>query len=233
MTPGAALRQVRDLLQLPVVGIEMRGDAKAKGLYRSFTERYARWRVIQNRAWGVALLEIPASPDAYDSILSKHWRRQIKIANKAGMTCRPFVPLDHVDEILAINRSRPERQGQAIHPHYLDEARVREFFATVTEADAMGAFDSAGVLRGYLTTRECGEVVVLERVLGHADALSTGLMYQLFSAAVGRLTERRVAGNPARWFMYDSFPGATPGMRSFKTVVGFRPYRVRWRWRDA
>jgi hypothetical protein len=147
------------------------------------------------------------------------------------MVCRPFAPLDHVAEILAINESRPMRQGHAMHPDYLDEARVREFSATA--ADAMGAFDTAGVLRAYLTTRTCGEVVVLERVLGHADVLKNGTMYLLFSAVVADLTERRAAGSSARWFMYDSFTGATPGMRAFKTVVGFRPYRVRWSWRGA
>ena len=145
--------------------------------------------------------------------------------------CRPIAPLEHVAEILAINHSVPVRQGRAIHPDYLDEGRVREFFANGT--DAMGAFDTAGVLRGYLTTRTCGDVVVLERVLGHADVLATGMMYLLFSAVVGQLTDRRAAGSPARWFMYDSLAGATPGMRAFKTTVGFRPYRVRWRWRDA
>ena len=231
MTPQSAVRQARELLKLPKVRIEMAGDAQAKGLYRDFTRRHARWRVIQNRAWGVALLEIPASPEAYEAVLSRHWRRQIKLARKAGIVCRPIAPLDHIAEILAINESRPARQGQAIHPHYLDEARVRAFFAT--GADAMGAFDTAGVLRGYLTTRTCGQVVVLERVLGHADVLSTGMMYLLFSTVVGQLTERRAAGSPGRWFMYDSFPGATPGMRAFKTVVGFRPYRVHWGWRGA
>lgn len=231
MTISATLHQVRELLQLPAVRIDMAGDAQAKGLYRAFTRRHAHWRVIQNRAWGVALLEIPASLEAYEGILSRHWRRQIKLARKAGIICRPIAPLEHVAEILAINQSRPARQGQSIHPDYLDEGRVREFFATAT--DAVGAFDPAGVLRGYLTTRTCGEVVVLERVLGHADVLATGMMYLLFSAVVGELTERRAAGSPARWFMYDSFPGATPGMRAFKTVVGFRPYRVSWRWRGA
>ena len=152
MTPGAALRQARDLLQLPTVRIEMAGDAQAKGLYRAFTRRHARWRVIRNRAWGVALLEIPASPEAYEAVLSRHWRRQIKLARKAGIVCRPIAPLEHVAEILAINQSRPTRQGQAIAPDYLDEGRVREFFAATT--DGMGAFDAAGVLRGYLTTRD-------------------------------------------------------------------------------
>jgi hypothetical protein len=231
VTPSAALSEARDLLRLPTVRIEMSGDARARELFRAFTRRHARWRIIQNRAWGVALLEIPASQDAYEEILSRHWRRQIKLARKAGIVCRPIAPLDHVAEILAINQSRPARQGQAIHPDYLDEGRVREFFDAPT--DAMGAFDTEGMLRGYLTTRTCGDVVVLERVLGHADVLATGMMYLLFSAVVADLTERRAAGSSARWFMYDSFTGATPGMRAFKTVVGFRPYRVRWSWRSA
>jgi hypothetical protein len=231
VNPMAALRQARDLLRLPTVRVDISGDAQAKELYRAFTRRHARWKVIQNRAWGVALQGIPASREAYEAVLSRHWRRQVKLARKAGMLCRPIDPLQHVADILAINQSVPTRQGHAMHPDYLDEGRVHQFFANVT--DVMGAFDSAGVLRGYLSTRTCGDVVILERVLGHADVLATGVMYLLFSAVVGQLTERRAAGSPARWFMYDSFAGATPGMRAFKTVVGFRPYRVRWRWRDA
>ncbi len=231
MTLRATIREALDLLQLPVVRIEMAGGPQAKELYRHFTRRHARWKVIQRTAWGVALMEIPASPEAYEEILSKHWRRQIKVARKAGMDCRPMDLLEHVAEVLAINQSMPVRQGREIHPDYLDEGRVREFFANVD--DAMGAFDKEGVLRGYLTTRTCGEVVVLERVLGHADFLSTGMMYLLFSAVAAQLTERRAAGSPARWFMYDSFSGAAPGMRAFKSVVGLHPYRVRWRWAGA
>jgi hypothetical protein len=31
-----------------------------------------------------------------------------------------------------------------------------------------------------------------------------------------------------RYLMYDTFFGAQPGMRNFKTVLGFRPYRAKY-----
>ena len=231
MTTRPSLQQALDLLRLPRVRVEMSGDERARALYRAFTRRHARWRLIQNRAWGVALLEIPEDRAAYETILTKQGRRQIKLARKAGLTCRPFEPLDHLDEVMAIHRSAPERQGHLMHPDYLDEARVRQNLAET--ADVMGVFDADGVLRGYLSTRTCGEVVCLERVLGHAAFLSTGMMYLLVSGVVDWLIIRREADCRARWFMYDSFPGASPGLRAFKNVVGFRPYRVSWRWRDG
>src|SRR5215813_5047215 len=47
---------------------------------------------------------------------------------------------------------------------------------------------------------------------------------------IGELFElARTAGNP-KWIMYDTWLGATSGLRQFKAVLGFSPYWVRWRW---
>jgi hypothetical protein len=32
-----------------------------------------------------------------------------------------------------------------------------------------------------------------------------------------------------RFVMYDTFFGASPGLKHFKTILGFRPYRVKYR----
>jgi len=32
------------------------------------------------------------------------------------------------------------------------------------------------------------------------------------------------------WGMYDTFFGASSGLRYFKERLGFRPYKVRWIW---
>jgi hypothetical protein len=231
VNPRAALRQARDLLQLPVVRIDMAGDAQAKELYRYFTRRHPRWRVIRNKVWGVALLGIPGDRPAYDRHVSRAMRRKVHRAELAGFTFHPIKPLEHVDEILQIHRSAPERQGRPMHPDYAAEDRVRAVLGDT--AEAFGVFDAEGVLRAYLCLRDCGEVVCIERLLGHAASLEQGTMYLLFSGVVGWLIAYREQGGRARWLQYDMFSGAAPGLRDFKHFVGFRPYRVRWRWRDT
>lgn len=72
----------------------------------------------------------------------------------------------------------------------------------------------------------CGPVACGERIHGHADYLGKGIMYLLMAEVVRELSERRRAtGRPVRLY-YDTFPGASPGMRQFKRWIGCDPYRV-------
>ena len=229
-SPRPSLNEARDLLRLPQVRIEMSGDDRARDLYRIFTRRHARWHVIRNKVWGVALQQVPQDRATYDHHASRAMRRNVRTAAKAGLTFRSIDPLEHVAEILAIHRSTPERQGRPMHPDYLDEARVRRYLADT--ADVFGVFDREDILRGYLCMRDCGEVVCLERLLGHADFLDQGVMHLLFSGVMDWLIARRSIDERARWLHYDMFPGGSPGARVFKHLVGFRPYRVSWRWRE-
>jgi hypothetical protein len=75
-------------------------------------------------------------------------------------------------------------------------------------------------------------VAFIERLLGHADALGEGVMYMLIKGTIEDLIEHRHGDGTPNWFMYDMFSGASPGMRDFKHVIGCRPYRVTWSWRD-
>jgi hypothetical protein len=226
------LRRVREaveLARLPVVRIQMTGDGGCRVLYDAFTKRHPRWRLIQNRSWGVALVALPATADEYRSSVSSLTRRRIKHATRSGLTFTRIDPLARLGEILAINHSARERQGHPIHPDYLDEEKVRQHAGRA--AEVFGVVDANGVLRAYMFVRDCGEVACLERMLGHAEALELGATYLLFSGVIGELITRRRPDGCPRWFMYDSFPGATPGMRQFKHVIGCRPYRVSWAWR--
>ena len=86
-------------------------------------------------------------------------------------------PSARIDEILAINSSAETRQGRPMHPSYLDEAKVRRYFER--SADVFGVTDTNGALRAYICVRICGEVACVERILGHADALKSGVMWVL------------------------------------------------------
>jgi hypothetical protein len=223
-------REALELRRLPVVKIEMTGEESCHGHYLFFTRRHARWKLIQNKKWGVALAEVPERPEDYKRQTSRLMRRRVKHATEAGFTFERIKATDRVDEILAINRSADERQGRPIHPDYLDEPTVRRYLEQ--SGDVYGVNDASGTLRAYLFLRVCGQVAFIERLLGHADALEQGVMYLLIMGTIEDLIEhRRRTGGPA-WFMYDMFSGASPGMRDFKHVIGCRPYRVEWSWRE-
>ena len=231
MKGSAKISAAMALLRLPGVTIEMSGDERCRELYDSFTRRHARWRLVQNKRWGVALLRIPERFEEYfEDPKQAHLRRDSRRASRAGLTFVPLDPLARLDEILTINRSAETRQGVPMHEDYLNEAALRRFFE---QSDAaFGVNDSEGLLRAYICIRLCGEVACVERLLGHADALKQGVMWALVTGTIRELTLRRqTEGRPA-WFMYDTYFGAAPGLRQFKDRIGCEPYRVSWSWRD-
>ncbi len=222
--------EARELRRLPVVKIEMSGEGSCRESYEFFTRRHARWKVIQNKKWGVALAELPDHSEDYRRRASRLLRRRVKHATEAGFTFTRINATERIDEMMAVNRSAEERQGQPIHPDYLDKPTVLRYVEQF--GDVYGVNDASGTLRAYLFLRVCGEVAYIERLLGHADVLDQGVMYLLISGTIEDLIEhRRSSGRPA-WFMYDMFSGASPGMRDFKHVIGCRPYRVEWSWRS-
>lgn len=219
-----------DLSRLPGVKIEMSGDERCHELYEAFTRRHARWRLIQAKRWGVALLPIPERFDDYfSSPRQAHLRREFNRATRAGLTFAPVDRLVRLDEILAINRSADERQGRPMHPDYLDEDTVRRHLERA--ADVFGVTDAGGVLQAYVYIRICGEVACVERLLGHAETLKQGVMWVLLTGTIQNLAGRQQAEGRPTWFMYDTFSGASPGMRQFKHWLGFESYRVSWSWR--
>lgn len=232
MRRSRVLTEALELYRLPRVRIEMSGDERCRLLYETFTQRHRRWRFLQNKAWGVAALRVPDDFDAYyGDPRRSHLRKQVNRARRAGYTFGQFEPLEHLPEIMSIHRSSGQRQGRPMHPDYLDEAKVREFFNASDEV--FGVFDSRGMVRAYRGLRTCGPVACGERVLGHADHLDRGIMYLLFAELIRGLCAARVASGQPDWLVYDMFSGASPGMRQFKQWIGFEPYRVSWRWRDA
>lgn len=217
--------------RLPGVKIEMSGDERCHALYENFTRGHDRFWLIQNKRWGVALIPIPASYDDYiGGPEHAHLRKQVGRATRAGYTFAQLDAVARLDEVLAINRSATERQGRPMHPAYFDETTVRGYLERT--ADVFGVLDPNGVLRAYFCFRMCGTVACGERILGHADFLHKGIMYLLVAEVVRELTHRRLATGRPDWLFYDTFPGASPGMRQFKRWVGCEPYRVSWSWRE-
>jgi hypothetical protein len=225
------IRDALELGRLRGVTIDMSGDERCRGLYEAFTKRHGRWRLIQNKRWGVALLPIPESYDDYlRGPMRAHLRKQIGRARRAGYSVARLDAVARLDEVLAINRSADQRQGRPMHPAYFDDEKVGRYLERT--ADVFGVLDADDVLRGYFCLRMCGPVACGERILGHADFLDKGIMYLLVAEVVRELSGHRQATGRPDWLYYDTFPGASQGMRQFKRWIGCEPYRVSWSWRD-
>ncbi|HXX59837.1 MAG TPA: hypothetical protein VEI48_00945 [Candidatus Sulfotelmatobacter sp.] len=227
---GSASRLLA-LYRLPRITIEMSGDARCLALYRLFTKRHPRYRLIRNKAWGVALLRLPDTIEGYmGGGARRHMRGHVARSVKAGYTFARVEPLARLDEIMAINRSAEARQGKPMHPDYLDANMVTAYLGQASEVYAV--VDKDGRLAAYGDLRVCGDVASMSRLLGHADHLQNGVMYRLMAGIIEDLIGRRAAAGAPSWFMYDTFPGASAGMAQFKRAIGCEPYRVSWRWVD-
>jgi hypothetical protein len=223
---------VRALHTLPEVSLRLFGDDRCLAIYRSFTGPHARFRFLQSKRWGVALLQLPQSFPAYLTGKSRELlRRKRRKAQRAGLWFGTASPMERLDEILDIHLSLPERQGRALPPEYLDRQAVARSLRSTGEL--FGVFNQAGTLRAYAHVPILGETFLLSRLLAHGDDLDNGTMYFLISEVVREMIARRDSGGMPKWGMYDTWWGASASLRFFKQRLGFKPYKVRWLWQDC
>lgn len=215
-----------EVLRAPRVRIRMYGDDEARDVYRLYTTRHHVFKFTKLKRWGVALVQLTPSFDAYLAGGRKEeLRRRRKRALKSGYRLAQIPPLDYLDDLMAINRSAPIRQGRVMDASETDAARVQQSYEHIPLI--YGILHADGRLRAYADVLVIGEVVVIKRLLGHADDLDAGIMYLLVSEIIRSFAH---PGGPL-WAEYGTFWGASPGLAAFKRRTGFRPYTVDWYWR--
>lgn len=195
--------------------------ADIRATYRNYTKPHPRYKIFGHKTIGAALIDLPLHPtrDAYlASIKGKnqggyHARR----ARSRGYVVRDIDRNEYVDDIHAINTSLEMRQGRALDQKY----RVKqERFEDQHHFHYWGVIHPDGRLVAYASLGIYGNFASFSQMMGIRN--NEGIMHLLLSEAVCRLID---AGQ-VRYVMYDTFFGAQPGLRNFKTVLGFRPYRA-------
>ena len=229
MRCGDVFRLLSEIRALPEISIRMSGGDTCKKLFHYFTQPHPRYRIIQNKRWGVALLSVP---DTYNEYVKGRDKQALRSNRKRALDlgfhfCRSN-PLEHLHDILSINTSASVRQGRPMDSSYLSIRQLREFFND--KAEIYGVFDSMGSLKAYADTPIAGETCIFFRLLGHSADLDKGIMYLLVSGVVQEMIEHKTKHGVPLWAMYDTFFGASQGLRYFKERLGFRPYKVRWLW---
>ncbi len=230
--PFQAVQRAWEILQSDKIELRLYGDSGSKNVYKKFTSPHRLVPVIGAKEFGAALFKLPASVDDY--LVGRKFeyvRRQRRKATKAGFYFDQFHAPDFVNAILRVNTSASRRQGREISASYIDESAVTDFCAHAN--NTYGIFDSRKELVAYVYVPVLGDICLFSRILGHADFLQFGIMYLLVTETIVKMIERRCEAGYPDWAMYDMFWGASPGLRFFKEKLGFRPYRVKWHWRDG
>jgi hypothetical protein len=224
-----AWRIFNEALSLPEVTIRMSGDHKSRDIFNVYTSRHPKYKLIQNKRWGVALLPLP---DLFEEYLKKNelLRRKRQRSIDLGFRFDSLDPSQHLNEILAINSSLQFRQGQLMDASFLTIEQLRVW--AKNKPAIYGVFNNNGVLRAYTNTPICGEIFTFSRLLAHGEDLDKGVMYFMVSEVIRRMIKRRADQGSPLWAMYDTFFGAPPGLRFFKERLGFKPYKVRWVWQE-
>ncbi len=225
----SVIADLRTAATMPRVDIVVsRGDPEEEQLLRLYSRPHPRYRVIANKSVGAALLALDEFDDV-DGYLAdlRYARRRVRRAGRQGYTVAPFDPGAHRAELLAIHTSLPERQGQPIADAYLDPDAE---WATGPHMEYLGVFAADGALVAYGHLWYAGEVVEMNRIMGHGDHLENGVMFLLMAGIVGHLKDERP---DIHYVFYDMFFGAAEGLREFKTHLGFRPHYVHWKRQPA
>lgn len=210
------------------VAICMHGDAAAWSMFQDVTARHPKLR-ISIGSYGPSLVRLTGWNGGYlqGGAFADAWRKARRAEN-AGYTVRSIRADEYRHEILEIHRSTPRRQGEPMKPESQTEGGI---VSMLGDRRGNGVFDAGGRLRGYMLWIDAGEVIVLRGLMGHADFLRDGIMYLLFSETIRAAIEAGERGSGARWLQYTWHHRQGDGMRRFKRELGFRPYRVAWRWR--
>jgi hypothetical protein len=215
-----------DIRKLPVARLESRLDMNPEDVLRMhahFTKPHPKYKIFQNKSLGAALVDLKrhASPDHYmDSIKGRNSaEHHARKARSRGYVVAEIDKNDFVDELYEINTSLDSRQGRPMDEAYRQkQAR----FEPEKNYKYFGVLNPAGKLTAYGDVGFYGNFVAFNRLLGLRN--NDGAMHLMVTEIICQMIESRTYG----YLMYDTFFGASPGLRTFKTMLGFEPYRAKY-----
>lgn len=200
-------------------------DDEGKILFKSLNRFHPKYIFIRNKTIGVSLLNLSEFRTNEDYLVTVSGKNSTAYYSrkclKDGYIFRILDPNKFQTEILTINSSQTERQGIKMAASYLHHLNYPD-----NHHHFYGGLFLNNELVAYIWFVEQGEMVLVNRILGHAAHLKKGIMYLLFSSSIEFILKQKIKIN---WVMYDMFFGASEGLKLFKTRLGFKPYFVRWK----
>ena len=218
--------QVATIATLPVAPLQFRlvlNPENVAKIYKSYTKAHPKYKIVQHKAVGAALVDLSRFRNRDE------YMEEIKGRNSAGGHARKakgkgytVTEIDRnnfVDDIHEINTSVEIRQGRPMPPHYREKTTS---YPSEVNYKYYGVLNAAGKLVAYCDLGFYGNFVGISRVIGVRN--NDGIMHLMMTEIICQLIE---AGN-YQYLMYDTYFGASPGLKTFKKMLGFQPYRAKY-----
>lgn len=192
-------------------------------MHRQCTRRHPKYLVFQNKSLGTALLDLTKfrHPEEYMATI-KGRNCAAQHAKKAKAKGYRVVEIDRnnfIDDIHEINTSVEIRQGRPMDVVYQQKIT---HYPTDQNFKYYGVLNAAGKLMAYGDLGFYGNFFAFNRIIGIRN--NDGVMHLMVTDIICKLIE----GASCRYLMYDTYFGASPGMKAFKNMLGFEPYRAKY-----
>ncbi len=225
------LKEISKLPKVKIVFCKYTDESKKKceETYRYFTKLH-RLKLFRNKTLGIALIDLNLYKDFdeyYKSINGKN--SAVYYSRKAIKREYKFVEMnrnEYVSDIHNINTSSKIRQGRSMSSGYLTKV---ENYKNEINYRYFGVLDAKGMLLSYCNIGFYGEFALVVTLLGHKKFLNDGIMY-LMMIELNKLVFTNYKNSGYKYIMYDTFFGASDGLKKFKEKLGYKAYKVKWLW---
>ncbi|WP_426114743.1 hypothetical protein [Massilia sp. PWRC2] len=223
---ASLLELARTISRLPTARLVFqvaRDPGNVEQIFKHFTKRHPRYFIIRNKTLGAALVDLTRFPVGDQYLASIKGRnsadQKVRRARARGYRVVEIDRNDYVDDIHSINNSVPVRQGKSMSDSYLQK---QHHYLAERNYKYYGTLNGAGKLVAYGEVGMWGNFAAFNRIIGVRN--NDGIMYLMVSEIICRLID----SGEMDYLMYDTYFGASAGLKSFKTALGFSPYRARY-----
>jgi len=216
----------KEIIGLDKLTIFFDTSEEGKIKYKYFNSRHPRYLIIRNKTVGVAIIKTTDFTNEEGYLKSVNGKNSAayfsRKALKAGYVFSELDPVKYSDAIYTINNSSNSRQGREMDSAY----KKRDLVYPINNQNVYFGIFKGDDLVAYVWFVKSGELLLLNRVMGHANHLDFGVVYLLMTSAVQHCIKYY---SEVKYAMYDTFFGASDGLKLFKKRCGFKPYKVVWK----
>jgi hypothetical protein len=218
--------QIVVIARLPVAPLQFRlalNPENIEKVYKIYTKAHPKYKIVQHKSVGAALVDLTRfrNRDEYmgefkgRNSATSHARK----AKAKGYTVIEIDRNDFIDDIYEINTSLEVRQGRRMDASYSEKTTS---YRSEANYKYYGVLNAEGKLVAYGELGFYGNFAAFSRVIGLRN--NDGIMHLMVSEIICQLIE---AGG-YQYLMYDTYFGASPGLKNFKKMLGFQPYRAKY-----
>lgn len=215
---------IKTVKSLPSVEIHLDNSQEGNQLYNYFNSRHPKFLFLKRKKYGVGLISLTDFDSAEAYIKSVNGKNSAAyFSRKAiGKNCRfeTIDPNNFINEIHEIHLSAKSRQGREIDNTY--QSKI-ESYPINSNNTYFGVF-ADDKLVAYLWIVNSGDLLLMNRIMGHSNFLDLGIMYLI----VTEFIQHSFTLN-SKYIMYDTLIGGSEGLKLFKKRCGFKPYNVNWK----